>query len=195
MSKKDEFKDFNKLVSKANKRLRRLEKKGWKTGAYKKAKETGGSFHNKRGASYHEKAREYQRVKNFLNSKTSTVRGSTKVVKDMLSRTGLSDMIDDTPDTIMTTDIEDGGDGSTNVINKFFDIASMVDEYLENHRGAKISSDEIWRSIHDTYLSGYDVDFSDVDPDEMVGNVVRKLHEDYLKSHGSKSSNQTWSTI
>lgn len=195
MSKKDEFKDFNKLVSKANKRLRRLEKKGWKTGAYKKAKMTGGAFHNKRGASYHEKAKEYQRVKNFLNSKTSTVRGSTKVVKDMLSRTGLSDMIDDTPDTIMTTDIEDGGDGSTNVINKFFDIASMVDEYLENHRGAKISSDEIWRSIHDTYLSGYDVDFSDVDPDEMVGNVVRKLHEDYLKSHGSKSSNQTWSTI
>lgn len=195
MSNKDEFKDFNQLVSKANKRLRRLEKKGWKTGAYKKAKMTGGAFHNKRGASYHEKAKEYQRVKNFLNAKTSTVRGSKKVVKDMLSRTGLSDMIDDTPDTIMTTDIEDNGDGSTSVINKFFDIASMVDEYLQNHRGAKISSDEIWRSVHDTYLSGYDVDFSDVDPDEMVGNVVRKLHEDYLKSHGSKSSNQTWSTI
>lgn len=195
MTNKDEFKDFNQLVSKANKRLRRLEKKGWKTGAYKKAKMTGGAFHNKRGASYHEKAKEYQRVKNFLNAKTSTVRGSKKVVKDMLNRTGLSDMIDDTPDTIMTTDIEDNGDGSTSVINKFFDIASMVDEYLKNHRGAKISSDEIWRSVHDTYLSGYDVDFSDVDPDEMVGNVVRKLHEDYLKSHGSKSSNQTWSTI
>lgn len=198
MTKKDEFKDFNKLVSKANKRLRRLEKKGWKTGAYKKAKMTGGAFHNKRGASYHEKAREYQRVKNFLNSKTSTVRGSTKVVKDMLSRTGLSDMLGDTADTIVTSEMVDSvanGVVSTTIINKFFDIASMVDEYLKNHRGTKISSDEIWRSVHDTYLSDYDIDFEDVDPDEMVGNVVRKLHEDYLKSHGSKSSKQTWSTI
>lgn len=198
MKNKDEFKDFNQLVSKANKRLRRLAKKGWKTGAYKKAKETGGAFHNKRGASYQEKAREYQRVKNFLNSKTSTVRGSTKVVKDMLSRTGLSDMLGNTPNTIVTSEMIDsvaGGVVSTTIINKFFDIASMVDEYLKNHRGTKISSDEIWRSVHDTYLSGYDIDFSDVDPDEMVGNVVRKLHEDYLNSHGSSSSNQTWSTI
>ena len=69
VSKKDnDFADFNKLVSKANKRLRRLAKKGWKTRAYKKAVQTGGKFHNRRGASYKEKAREYQRVKNFLNS-------------------------------------------------------------------------------------------------------------------------------
>ena len=85
MSKKDnEFADFNKLVSKANKRLQKKKKKGWKTRAYKKAVKTGGQFHNRRGASYKEKAREYQRVKNFLNSETSTVRGSKKVLKDML---------------------------------------------------------------------------------------------------------------
>ena len=189
------YSDFNKLVSKANKRYRRLAKKGWNTGAFKKAKETGGAFHNKRGMSDREKAKEYQRVSNFLNSKTSTVRGSKKVLKNMLKRTGLDDMIDDTPDTIITTALESVGDGSTNVINKFFDIASMVDEYLENNRGVKVSSDEIWRSIHDTYLSDYDDDFSDADADEMVANTVRKLHNYYLKSHDSKSSNQTWSTI
>ena len=199
MSEYSDFKkgydDFNRLVSMANKRYRRLEKRGWKTGAYKKAKATGGQFHNRRGASEVEKAREYQRVKNFLGSKTSTVKGSKKVVKDMLDRTGLSDMIDDSPDTIMTTEMQEGSDGSVDVINKFFDIASMVDEYLKNNRGVKISSDEIWRSVHDTYLEGYDDEFSDVDAEEMVGNVVRKLHEDYLKSRGSSSSRKTWSTI
>lgn len=188
-----DFEDFNQLVSKANKRYKRLGKKGWQTGAYKKAKATGGKF-SARGT-YREKAREYKRVKNFLNSKTSTVRGSKKVLKDMLHRTGLDDMIDDSPDTIITTSLEPGGDGSTDVVNKFFDIASMVDEYLENNRGVKVSSDEIWRSIHDTYLAGYDADFSDADADEMVANAVRKLHKDYLKSHGGSSSHRTWSTI
>ena len=197
VSKKDnDFADFNKLVSKANKRLRRLAKKGWKTRAYNKAVKTGGKFHNRRGASYKEKAREYQRVKNFLNSETSTVRGSKKVLKDMLSRTGLGDILgNDDPDTIMTSEEIANGDGSTTIINKFFDIASMVDDYLENHRGVKISSDEIWRSIHDTYLAGYEEDFSDADAEEIVGNVVRRLHNDYLKTHTSSSSHNTWSTI
>lgn len=196
VSKKDnEFADFNKLVSKANKRLRRLSKKGWKTRAYKKAVQTGGKFHNRRGASYKEKAREYQRVKNFLNSDTSTVRGSKKVLKQMLSRTGLEDIVGDDPDTIMTSEEVENGDGSTTIINKFFDIASMVDDYLENHRGVKISSDEIWRSIHDTYLAGYSEDFSDADAEEVVGDVVRRLHNDYLKTHTSSSSHKTWSAI
>lgn len=196
VSKKDnEFADFNKLVSKANKRLRRLAKKGWKTRAYKKAVKTGGKFHNRRGASYKEKAREYQRVKNFLNSDTSTVRGSKKVLKQMLSRTGLEDIVGDDPDTIMTSEEVEGADGSVTLVNKFFDIASMVDDYLENHRGVKISSDEIWRSIHDTYLAGYSEDFSDADAEEIVGDVVRRLHNDYLKTHTSSSSHKTWSAI
>ena len=195
VSKQNEFEDFNRLVSMANKRYRRLAKRGWKTQAYKKAKKTGGQFHNKRGASYKEKAREYQRVKNFLHSKTSTVRGSKSVLKDMLSRTGLGDMVDDTPEQIMTTEEKDNGDGSVSIINKFFDVASMVDDYLDNNRGVKISSDEIWRSIHDTYLSGAEDDFSEKDADEIMGNVVRKLHNDYLKNHTSNNSLKTWSTI
>ena len=189
------FKDFNKLVSRANKRYKRLSEKGWKTGAYKKATATGGKFHNRRNASYKEKAREYKRVQNFLNSKTSTVRGSKKVMKDMLNRTGLSDIVGNDPEEIMTTEEQDGANGSTVVVNKFFDIASMVDEYLQQNRGVKVSSDEIWRSVHDTYLSGYDFDDDGIDPDEVVGNVVRKLHNQYLATHNSGNSNKTWSTI
>ena len=114
----------------------------------------------------------------------------------MLSKTGLGDILDtDDPDTIMTSEEVENGDGSTTIINKFFDIASMVDDYLENHRGVKISSDEIWRSIHDTYLAGYTEDFSDADAEEIVGDVVRRLHTDYIKTHTSNSSHKTWSTI
>lgn len=195
---KDEFADFNQLVSKANKRYRRLAQKGWNTGAYKKAVQTGGAFHNKRGASYQEKAREYKRVKNFLGAKTSTVRGSKKVIKGMLSRTGLDDFVGTNINGIVATkEVEetDGALTTINIINKFFDVASMVDEYLKNNRGVRVSSNEIWRSIHDTYLTGYKEDFSDEEADVIVGNIVRKLHHDYLSSHGSGSSKQTWSSI
>ena len=106
----DPFSDMNRLVSMANKRLRRMERKGYKSPAYKKAMKTGGKFHNVRGASYNQKAREYQRVQNFLGEKTSTLRGSKKVLTDMLSRTGLDDAVD--LDTIMTTDEHEFSDGS-----------------------------------------------------------------------------------
>ena len=186
----DPFSDMNRLVSMANKRLRRMERKGYKSPAYKKAMKTGGKFHNVRGASYNQKAREYQRVQNFLGEKTSTLRGSKKVLTDMLSRTGLDDAVD--LDTIMTTDEHELSDGSVEIVNKFFDVASKVDEYLENHKHTKISSDEIWRSIHDTYLTGYTQEFSDVDAEEAVKKIINKLHEDYLESTGKKHDYNTF---
>ena len=186
----DPFSDMNRLVSMANKRLRRMERKGYKSPAYKKAMKTGGKFHNVRGASYNQKAREYQRVQNFLGEKTSTLRGSKKVLTDMLSRTGLDDAVD--LDTIMTTDEHELSDGSVEIVNKFFDVASKVDEYLENHKHTKISSDEIWRSIHDTYLTGYTQEFSDVDAEEAVKIIIKKLHEDYLESTGKKHDYNTF---
>ena len=58
MASKDDMKDFNRLVSMANKRLRRLEKKGYKSPAYKSVMKSGGKFHNRRGASFNEKQKE-----------------------------------------------------------------------------------------------------------------------------------------
>ena len=108
----------------------------------------------------------------------------------MLSRTGLDDAVD--LDTIMTTDEQVNSDGSVEIVNKFFDVASKVDEYLDNHKGTKISSDEIWRSIHDTYLTGYTQEFSDVDAEEAVKKIIKKLHEDYLESTGKKHDYNTF---
>ena len=75
----DPFSDMNRLVSMANKRLRRMERKGYKSPAYKKAMKTGGKFHNVRGASYNQKAREYQQVQKKLREKNRKMRESKKV--------------------------------------------------------------------------------------------------------------------
>ena len=173
MASKDDMKDFNRLVSMANKRLRRLEKKGYKSPAYKSVMKSGGKFHNRRGASFNEKQKEYHRVKQFLGMKTSTIKGSKKVLNDMLKATGLDDVV--TADTIMTTEIKNETNGNeikSEIVYKFFDLASMVDDYLKSVRRT-VSSDEIWRSIHDTYLANYDQsNFDNSDPTEMVRNVI-----------------------
>lgn len=193
MASKNDMKDFNRLVSMANKRLRRMKKKGYQSPAYKSAMKTGGKFHNKRGASFNEKQKEYYRVKQFLGMKTSTIKGSKKVLKDMLSATGLDDVVD--ADTIMTTEVKGNPDGSTDVINKFFDLASMVDDYLKTARRT-VSSDEIWRSIHDTYLAGVDEgNFDDQDASEMVGKVVDKLHAQYLQRTGKSGRQRNYNTF
>ena len=193
MASKEEMKDFNSLVSKANKRMRRMEKKGYKSPAYKSAVKSGGKFHNKRGATFNEKQKEYHRVKQFLGMKTSTIKGSKKVIKDMLKSTGLDDVVD--ADTIMTTQTTVNADGSTDVINKFFDLASMVDDYLESARKT-VSSDEIWRSIHDTYIADYEEsDFDDKDASEMVGKIVDQLHEKYLNRTGKSDRKRNYNTF
>lgn len=197
MASKDDMKDFNRLVSMANKRLHRMEKKGYKSPAYKSAMKSGGKFHNRRGASFNEKQKEYHRVKNFLGMKTSTIKGSKKVLNDMLKATGLDDVV--TADTIMTTEIKNettnGNEIKSEIVYKFFDLASMVDDYLKSARRT-VSSDEIWRSIHDTYLANYDQsNFDDSDPTEMVRNVIEQLHAQYLQRTGKSGRQREYNTF
>ena len=152
-----------------------------------------GKYHNRRGAMFNEKQKEYHRVKQFLGMKTSTIKGSKKVINDMLKTTGLDDVTD--ADTIMTTEIKGNSDGSTDVINKFFDLASMVDDYLKSVRRT-VSSDEIWRSIHDTYLANYDEsNFDDQDASQMVGQIVDKLHAQYLQRTGKSGRQRNYNTF
>ena len=87
--------ELKKLVSVlapvANKRLSRLEKEKLKTPAYKSAMKSGGKF-SSRGEKRKDIAREFYRVKDFLNKKSSTVQGAKKIAKDFMSRLGMDSM-------------------------------------------------------------------------------------------------------
>lgn len=65
------------LVSSANKRLRRIEQAGVESPALREVKESGGAFSVK-GKSYNQLQHEFARARRFFKSKTSTVQGSRK---------------------------------------------------------------------------------------------------------------------
>lgn len=188
--------EFRRKASMANKRIKRMESQGFQSPAYKQMMKTGGKFSIK-GLSGKDLERENARLDKFLGAKTSTVRGSKKVYKDMLARTGIGDLLAGTDDVaglgIMTIEgpedyeSKNHGDMSAQaVISNFFDIASMVDEYLRNHRGVKLTSGEVWGSIVQEYLS--DTDLSAIsDPDEIVAKVIKRLHANYLKGKVASS--------
>ena len=65
----------------ANQRLRRMEARGFDTGATKKAKNVSKRF-TTRGKGLNELRAEFMRVSNFLRSRTSTYRGLLEVRKE-----------------------------------------------------------------------------------------------------------------
>ena len=87
-------KEFRQEVSRkaslANKRLARLEKNGLQDSpAYKKFMESGGGKFSIRGKTGSELSRELIRINNFIDMKTSTVKGLNQVLRDTADRVGV----------------------------------------------------------------------------------------------------------
>ena len=81
--------EASKLTSLANKRIARLEANGLTDSpAYKAYIETGGKF-GVRGKDHNQLQSEVARLKKFIESETSTVKGVTKTLKEMASNTGI----------------------------------------------------------------------------------------------------------
>lgn len=84
--------DLSRLVSTlsatANKRLKRLSEKEVNTPAYKYAISSGGKFISK-GKNLNELRAEYIRVRDFLNMKTSSLKGYRNVKIDLANRLGI----------------------------------------------------------------------------------------------------------
>ena len=90
----DEYKAFKKEVSRmasmANKRLKRLEKNELTDlPSYKAWEENGSIRFSVKGKTYQQLQAEYWRLKNFLDAKTSTVRGANAFLKEMAQNTGI----------------------------------------------------------------------------------------------------------
>ena len=173
-------KELNRLNSLANKRIKRLKKQGIKSPALRNMPD---KFTNK-GKTRAEKLKDYHRVSKFVNAETSTLRGVKKTYDNILHNTGLEDVI------LEKTSIDTHSMGTSQVIdltNEFFSLTSMVDDYLQS-QGDFLSYDKVWDYVKNEMKLNTtdDIDLDGMDRDEILHNIIRKIHDDYIKhTHSS----------
>ena len=156
--------ELSKMVSMANKRLVRLEKAGLQDSpAYKKWVEDGGAKFSVRGKSHNELQKEFSRLKKFIESETSTIRGVNNVLKNIASNTGIKFK-------------------NLRELHKkaehFFELSSKVEQYLRTveDMASAIGYQKIWEAINQyTKSAKVDLGESEVEIDDLVANVTDML--------------------
>lgn len=109
--------EVSRLASMANKRLVRLENNGFEDSpAYKQWIESGGEKFSVRGKDYNALQKELARVRQFVNAKTSTIRGAQSVLKAIAANTGANFK----------------GKELWAQASNFFRVASMIEQYIRN---------------------------------------------------------------
>lgn len=129
-------KEASRLASMANKRIKRLEAKDVKASpAYVTWVRDGSVKFGVKGKTYNELQKEVSRMNKFLNAATSTIRGTSRVLKDMAANTNvkyrnMKHLFELAP--------------------KFFDLADKVEEYLRvtEDAASAIGYQEIWTAIN-----------------------------------------------
>lgn len=167
--KKDRIRKFrneaSRLASMANKRLKRLEKGGLTDSpAYKKWLDDGGEKFSIRGKDYNQLQKEMARMRNFINSETSTIRGINKVLKEMAENTG-----------IKYKNLSELRNSS----KKFFELASKVEQYLRTveDMASAIGYQKIWEAINQ-YVQKEKVDLShaQTNVDDMLDKIIDAMN-------------------
>ena len=128
--------EISKKASMANKRLKRLEKNDLtNVPAYRQYVQGGGVKFSVKGKNYNELQAELSRVNHFIDSKTSTVRGTNSVLKEIantakIKYNNLSELYSN--------------------VNQFFSIASKVEDYLNatGQTALAIGYQRIWEAIN-----------------------------------------------
>lgn len=141
-------KRISRLVSLANKRLVRLEKAGLESSpAYQKWVDSGSTKFSVKGKDHNQLQQELSRLKTFIESETSTVRGVNNTLKAMAKNTGIA-----------YTSLKDLREKS----DAFFDLASKVEQYLRNvdDIASSIGYQKIWESINQ-YVKNERLDLTD----------------------------------
>jgi len=157
----------SKLASKANKRIKRLEKNNLTSSpAYKKLVENGEPRFGVRGKTNAELKREVARMNKFLDSKTSTVRGLNSTLKEMANNTGMKYK--------NFKDLQKKAD-------KFFELADKVEQYLRSvdDIASAIGYQKIWEVISEyTEAEGIDLADGEVDIEQMTEMVSGLLEQE-----------------
>ena len=128
--------EISKKASMANKRLKRLEKNDLtNVPAYRQYVQGGGVKFSVKGKNYNQLQAELSRVNHFIDSKTSTVRGTNSVLKEIANTAkikyeNLSELYSS--------------------VNQFFSIATKVEDYLNatGQTALAIGYQRIWEAIN-----------------------------------------------
>lgn len=155
--------EVSRLASMANKRLVRLENNGFEDSpAYRQWIESGGKKFSVRGKDYNELQKELARVRQFVNAKTSTIRGAQSVLKAIAANTGANFK----------------GKELWAQASNFFRVASMIEQYIRNTEdvASAIGYQKIWTTINQ-YTQANDIDLAamQVDMEQMVGNIAQMI--------------------
>ena len=130
--------EARRLVSMANKRLRRIEQQNLiNSPAYKKWVEDGAQKFSVKGKNMEEVSQEIARMNDFLKKQTSTVRGTKQYFKNVAQEVGIK-KFDDFADL-------------QKKLNTFFETTAKVKEYLYNTKeiGVAIGYQKIWEVVSD----------------------------------------------
>lgn len=155
--------EASRLVSMANKRLKRMEEQDLtETPAYKKWIDDGGQKFGIRGKSMEEVKQEVARLNDFLKKQTSTVTGAKQYLQNVADKVGIKDF-SDFPDL-------------QNKLNNFFETTAKVKEYLQNSKevGVSIGYQKVWEEVSD-YIQeiGTEIELTEQD----VLQIAEKLAE------------------
>lgn len=128
--------EASRLVSMANKRLKRLEDQNLlESPSYKKWIDDGGQKFGIRGKSTEEVKQEVARLNDFLKKQTSTVTGAKQYFKNVADKVGIKDF--------------DGFPDLQRKLNNFFETTAKVKEYLQNSKeiGVSIGYQKVWEEV------------------------------------------------
>ena len=157
-------KEANRLVSLANKRIRRLEKNGLQSSpAYQAYLANGGKPFSVKGKDYNQLQSEVARLRRFIDSQTSTVKGVNNYLKDIAKNTGIKYK--------NLTELRQKAD-------KFFELSSKIEQYLRQVEdiASAIGYQKIWESIN-VYVKDNRLDLSDsnLSIDDMVVAISKAI--------------------
>ena len=171
---KENRKRISRLVSLANKRLKRLENAGLNDSpANQKWVEAGAEKFSVKGKDHNELQRELSRLKNFIESETSTVRGVNNVLKQMAQNTGIE-----------YSNMQELKDNA----KTFFELSSKVEQYLRtvDDIASAIGYQKIWESINQ-YVKDERITLADA---KMNIDQMTKVVTDMLKASNNRYIDQ-----
>lgn len=163
--------EASRKASLANKRIKRLEEKGFTDApAYKQYLAEGAKPFGVRGKNYRQVQTEMARLDRLIASETSTVRGATKNIMEMAKNIGIN------MKHVTLKEAQAQG-------RKFFQIKSMIDQLLTHiyDAGAAFGYQQIFDAIN-VYVKDARLDLNDLEQTlEDIAESVAKALTSYEK--------------